>query len=486
MPLIDIILIWSQEAAVFHILDTRSIDIGIKGSSCKFLRIRLGHRTAASLGHFRSLSELFEAAINRSCAFDRNDISGFNTMVLLESENDSRVILHQEALGVSPDNSSFNLIYFIDWWVQHLSNGRCLDCLFFAEFDKFSPITFDKEHIVNSIDTAHLRYKLDIQAIAPVRKGKVNSREPPLSWNILNFSEAIVQSLGPKFSVSRHAYLKVGLDKCIGCALGIALSSETEPEILGGNGYIADCQIWRGSAEEDIVLSRTVILRQFALRRLVCAAGHTLEFVSHIRCSTSLLVFPAIELVKKRPLSSISKCLGCQVCIEVAVVDCSSWNIFLRNTIVLHLNRDCVHIGLIGSEQPAGDGDIVFWILCPEVLGHIVQTSHHRTSLYFKVCIIAWKKDSSTICHIFDWRIWHIGLNGLHAHRLRFGKSKGGCTYLFQCTSAAELDQTVSACSGTWNLQEVTDLEIMFRTFKSIDVWAHLLKENAIGICSYN
>ena len=61
-------------------------------------------------------------------------------MVLLESENDSSVIFHQEALGVSADNRSLNLIDLIDWRVQYLRDGRCLDTFLFAEFDKFTTV----------------------------------------------------------------------------------------------------------------------------------------------------------------------------------------------------------------------------------------------------------------------------------------------------------------------------------------------------------
>ena len=59
-------------------------------------------------------------------------------MVLLESENDSRIILDQETLGVSADNRSLYLIDLIDWRVQYLRDGRCLSTFLFDEFDKFA------------------------------------------------------------------------------------------------------------------------------------------------------------------------------------------------------------------------------------------------------------------------------------------------------------------------------------------------------------
>ena len=61
-------------------------------------------------------------------------------MVFLESENDSRIILDQETLGVSADNRSLNLIDLIDWRVQYLRDRRCLDTFLFAEFDKFTTV----------------------------------------------------------------------------------------------------------------------------------------------------------------------------------------------------------------------------------------------------------------------------------------------------------------------------------------------------------
>ena len=290
---------------------------------------------------------------------------------------------------MSTHDSSFDLIYFVDWRVQYLCNGRCLDRLRLTELHKFAASACNEQHIIYSIDTAHLRYKLDIQGIDSFRKGKVDRRQPPFTRNILDRTEVIGQSLGPEFSVSGHTYLEVRLDKGIGCALRITLRSERESEIPVGNGNVAYGQICRSRTEENIVLSRAVIERQFALGRLVRAAGNALEFVCHCGSTAALTVFPSFELVKIRPLSSVTEGLRRKISIEVVVVYGSVRNVFLRDTVVLHLDRDGVHICLIGTEQPSGNCDIMFRILCPELFGHIIQTSHHRTPFYLKICIIA-------------------------------------------------------------------------------------------------
>ena len=167
------------------------------------------------LCNLRSLSELLESAINGSRSLDCNRISGFHAVVLLESENDSSIILNQEALGVSADNRSFDLIDFIDRRIENLGNRRRLDFLLFAKLDKFPTLARDEKDIVDSIDAAHLRYKLDIQAIDSIRESKVNGSEPPFTGNVLNFTETIVKCLGPEFSVSGHSHLEVRLDKGI-------------------------------------------------------------------------------------------------------------------------------------------------------------------------------------------------------------------------------------------------------------------------------
>ena len=157
------------------------------------------------------------------------------------------------------DNSTFNLIDFIYRRVEDLSNSGCLDSLLFAEFHKFPTLTFNKEHIVNPVDAAHLWDKLDIQVVDSIRKSEVNACQAPLSRDILDFTETVIQRLGPDLAVFRDTDLEVGFDKGIGCALRIALRSEAETQILCGNRNIAYGQIGRGRAEENVVLSGTVI-----------------------------------------------------------------------------------------------------------------------------------------------------------------------------------------------------------------------------------
>ena len=75
--------------------------------------------------------------------------------------------------------------------------------------------------------------------------------------------------------------------------------------------------------------------------------------------------------------------------VETAVEDSAFRNIFLILSIVLYIYRNDIHVCVIGTGQPAGNGDIVVVVFLLEFVGHVVDAGDIVGSVDFHIDIIA-------------------------------------------------------------------------------------------------
>ena len=75
--------------------------------------------------------------------------------------------------------------------------------------------------------------------------------------------------------------------------------------------------------------------------------------------------------------------------VETAVENSAFRNVFLILAIVLYIYRNDIHVCVIGTGKPAGNGDIVVVVFLLEFVGHVVDAGDVVSSVDFHIDIIA-------------------------------------------------------------------------------------------------